>query len=173
MLQLLCLHINALATSCNICTGYDLRRKERKMTTPVVVNSVRSLVLYQAAQREGGEIRRNMTSACKEVDHPHAPKTTIRSHMHVQLAGITTNCPYHGQLLCLNLDASASSCNICMSSYDLDMQDGATPTSTSRVHRDHSSWTAVMGCTLWARRKSSGPTSLNPIYLILPSSTSA
>lgn len=46
------------------------------------------------------------------------------------------------------------------------------PFSTSRTHRDHSIWTAVMGCTAWARRISEGDASESPRYFTFPSSTS-
>jgi len=46
-----------------------------------------------------------------------------------------------------------------------------TLSSTSRTHKDHSNWTAVMGCTAWARRISDGDASESPRYFTFPSST--
>lgn len=46
-------------------------------------------------------------------------------------------------------------------------------TSASRVHSDHSSCTAVMGCTACAARRSWALTSLRPRYRTLPCFTSS
>lgn len=46
-------------------------------------------------------------------------------------------------------------------------------TSTSRVHRDHSSWQAVIGCTACARLISSAEASEMPRYFTFPSFTSS
>ncbi len=46
-----------------------------------------------------------------------------------------------------------------------------TLSSESRTHKDHSNWTAVMGCTAWARRISDGDASESPRYFTFPSST--
>lgn len=52
------------------------------------------------------------------------------------------------------------------------LQVGMTSLSTSLAQRDHSIWTAVMGCTAWARRISDPDASDNPKYFTFPSSTS-
>lgn len=49
---------------------------------------------------------------------------------------------------------------------------GTIPSSMSRVQRDHSICTAVIGWTAWARLMVSGLASDRPIYLTFPSSTS-
>ena len=50
---------------------------------------------------------------------------------------------------------------------------GIISSSISRVHREYSNWTAVMGCTEWARRMSAAEASDNPKYFTFPSSTSS
>ena len=52
------------------------------------------------------------------------------------------------------------------------LQRGMISFSISRVHKDHSICTAVMGWTVCARPIVSGLASDNPMYFILPSSTS-
>ena len=50
---------------------------------------------------------------------------------------------------------------------------GTTECSTSRLHTDHSDWTAAIGCTAAARRSSSAVTSLNPRWFTIPCCTSS
>lgn len=56
-------------------------------------------------------------------------------------------------------------------SHDSHLQVGMMSSSTSLVHKDHSSWTAVMGWTACALLMVDADASDRPMYLIFPSST--
>ena len=51
-------------------------------------------------------------------------------------------------------------------------QTGSTSSSGSRVHSEYSVWSAVIGCSRWARRMVSGAASESPMKRTLPRSTS-